>query len=553
VITKRQVRCAIYTRKSSEEGLEQDFNSLDAQREACAAYIISQKAEGWVAIQDQYDDGGYSGGTLDRPALKRLLEGIENGAVDVVVVYKIDRLSRSLMDFAKLVEVFDRRAVTFVSVTQSFNTTTSMGRLTLNVLLSFAQFEREVTGERIRDKFAASKRKGIWMGGNPPLGYDVRDRKLVVNPGEADTVRLLFERYLELGCVRLLCDDAKVRGLASKLRRSPAGQIRGGKPMGRSALYQILNNRTYAGQLPHKGSWYPGEHPAIVPHEVFDAVQTRFAELRPPPSSSPRVPNDAPYTGLLYDDTDTAMLPNYTVKKGIRYRYYASRPVLKGEKSSASISRIPAPPFEAVLGSAWRRLGLSAETPIPAAPSSVIQIRVQSRSILIRLRRQDVLSHWRATGPGLIGCAEEDVIASYRAHILPHETLEDRAGELILTLGVRAKFRGGSIAQQYPGNEPAARTQDMALIKAMARAHRWRQMLMNGEAKSIEALAAGLKQDRGYIGQTLKLAFLSPELTRMIMGGEQPAGLRLAHLLDADIPLSWEKQRVALLTVGPPN
>ena len=252
--TKRQVRCAVYTRKSSEEGLEQDFNSLDAQREACEAYIASQKAEGWIALRDHFDDGGFSGGTLERPALRRLMKEIEAGKVDVVVVYKIDRLSRSLMDFAKLVEAFDRKSVTFVSVTQSFNTTNSMGRLTLNVLLSFAQFEREVTGERIRDKFAASKKKGMWMGGNPPLGYDVSNRKLVVNASEAKTVRMIFQRYLDLGCVRLLCADLAAQGVVSKQRAFESGQRRGGKPMGRSALYCILNNRASIGETTHKGA-----------------------------------------------------------------------------------------------------------------------------------------------------------------------------------------------------------------------------------------------------------------------------------------------------------
>ena len=292
--TKRQIRCAIYTRKSTEEGLEQDFNSLDAQRESSAAYITSQKPEGWIALPDTYDDGGYSGGTLERPALQRLLKDIERGAVDVVVVYKIDRLSRSLMDFARLVEVFDRKGVTFVSVTQSFNTTTSMGRLTLNVLLSFAQFEREVTGERIRDKFAASKRKGMWMGGNPPLGYDVSNRKLVVNQGEAETVRLIFRRYLDLGCARLLRGDLKDGGVVSKPRLLSTGKTRGSKPIERSALYLILNNRTYVGETTHKGNIYPGEHQAIVPRDLFDRVQRRLAELRPPVRSSSRANSGCP-------------------------------------------------------------------------------------------------------------------------------------------------------------------------------------------------------------------------------------------------------------------
>jgi len=357
---KRQIRCAIYTRKSTEEGLEQDFNSLDAQREACEAYITSQKIEGWIALAKRYDDGGYSGGTLERPALRRLLQDIEDAAVDVVVVYKIDRLSRSLMDFSQLVEVFDRKSVTFVSVTQSFNTTNSMGRLTLNVLLSFAQFEREVTGERIRDKFAASKKKGIWMGGNPPLGYDVSSRKLVVNAAEAETVRLIFRRYLELGCVRLLCGDLAARGVFSKHRTFESGETRGGKIMGRSALYLILNNRTYLGETTHKGASYRGEHEAIVPRELFEAVQKRLAELAPRPSGKARQAQDAPYARLLFDETGTAMLPTYSVKRGvIRYRCYASRPTLKGGRSKAAINRIPAPPFEAFMEGVLARLALT--------------------------------------------------------------------------------------------------------------------------------------------------------------------------------------------------
>jgi DNA invertase Pin-like site-specific DNA recombinase len=279
--TKRPIRCAIYTRKSTEEGLEQDFNSLDAQREACEAYVTSQKAEGWIALAGRYDDGGYSGGTLERPALKRLLAEIEAGSIDVVVVYKIDRLSRSLMDFSKLVELFDRKSVTFVSVTQSFNTTTSMGRLTLNVLLSFAQFEREVTGERIRDKIAASKRKGIWMGGLPPLGYDVGNRKLVVNSSEAETVQRIFRRYLELGCVRLVCDDLAAHGTVSKQRTFPNGKTRGGVALDRSAVGAILKNRVYIGLTTHKDAAYRGEHEPIVTQELFDAVQKRLAEQAP--------------------------------------------------------------------------------------------------------------------------------------------------------------------------------------------------------------------------------------------------------------------------------
>ena len=277
---RQRVRCAIYTRKSTEEGLEQNFNSLDAQREACEAFIASQKHEGWIMLPTPYDDGGYSGGTLERPALQQLLADIRGSKVDVVVVYKIDRLTRSLLDFAKIVEVFDAHGVSFVSVTQAFNTATSMGRLTLNVLLSFAQFEREVTGERIRDKIAASKKKGMWMGGYPPLGYDVKDRKLVVNETEAETVRYIFRRYQELGSVRLLKGHLDAAGFASKHRVAPDGRPYGGKPMTRGALYHMLQNRIYRGEIVHKDRAYPGEHTPIIDADLWQEVQETLAANR---------------------------------------------------------------------------------------------------------------------------------------------------------------------------------------------------------------------------------------------------------------------------------
>ncbi len=274
--SRGRVRCAMYTRKSSEEGLEQEFNSLDAQREACRLYVRSQKHEGWQALPQLYDDPGFSGGNMERPALKRLLADIAARKIDVVVVYKVDRLTRSLADFAKIVEVFDANAVSFVSITQAFNTTTSMGRLTLNVLLSFAQFEREVTGERIRDKIAASKKKGLWMGGQPALGYDVKDRKLVVNETEADTVRAIFRRYLDLGSVRELKIALDAEGVVSKQRTAANGSAYGGQSFSRGALYQLLQNRVYIGQIVHKGAAYPGEHPQIVDEELWRQVQEKL-------------------------------------------------------------------------------------------------------------------------------------------------------------------------------------------------------------------------------------------------------------------------------------
>src|SRR6266571_3459769 len=321
---RKMLRCAVYTRKSSEHGLEQDFNSLDAQREAAEAYIKSQAHEGWKLIKTHYADGGLSGGTLERPALQALLGDIRARKIDVVVVYKVDRLTRSLADFAKLVELFEAHGVSFVSVTQQFNTTTSMGRLTLNVLLSFAQFEREIAGERIRDKFAASRRKGMWMGGTIPLGYDVKDRKLIVNVTEAETVRLIFERYLALGCVSKLRVDLDQKGIRSKQRILTSGRVLGGCCFDRGALYHLLRNRIYRGEVVHKGVAYPGEHEPIVDEELWNAVQARLSANLTERRQA-RIASGALLAGLIFDDRSHRMSPTYTMRRRNRYRYYVSQ------------------------------------------------------------------------------------------------------------------------------------------------------------------------------------------------------------------------------------
>ena len=335
----RKLRCAVYTRKSSEEGLDMEFNSLDAQREACEAYVASQKAEGWLLVPDRYDDGGFSGGTLERPALQRLIADIEAKRVDVVVVYKIDRLSRSLMDFAKLVEVFDRNSVTFVSVTQSFNTTTSMGRLTLNILLSFAQFEREVIGERIRDKFAASRKKGMWMGGWAPLGYDVKDRKLVVNKAEATTVRMIFERFIKIG---------SATELVRKLR---AESVRGkqGKLVDKGYIYKLLNNRVYVGEAVHKGTAYPGEHEAIIERALWDRVHAILRESPRKRAAYTRAQTPSLLKGLIFGPTGRAMTPAHTRKGDKLYRYYVSTDVLKRDAEACTVRRVPAAEIESAV------------------------------------------------------------------------------------------------------------------------------------------------------------------------------------------------------------
>src|SRR5256714_11547372 len=343
----RPLRCAIWPRKSSEEGLEQEFNSLQARREACEAFITSQRHEGWVCLRAGYDDGGFSGATMDRPALQRLLADIAAGRVDTVVVYKIDRLTRSLADFAKIVEILDTRGASFVSVTQQFNTTTSMGRLTLNVLLSFAQFEREVIGERIRDKIAASKKKGIWMGGVPPLGYRAQDGKLITGERGAQTVRFIFRRYAELGSVRLLKDELDARSIQSELRTSASGRLRGGKPLARGALYLMLQNRIYRGEIVHKAQSHPGEHTPIIDQPLWDAVQAQLASNAAERNSSARHRQPSLLAGLLFDGDGNRMTPSHAVKKGTRYRYYVSGSLItKDRTENAAALRVPAAEIE---------------------------------------------------------------------------------------------------------------------------------------------------------------------------------------------------------------
>jgi DNA invertase Pin-like site-specific DNA recombinase len=317
-------RCAIYTRKSSEEGLDQNFNSLAAQREACEAFIRSQRHQGWILARTRYDDGGFSGGNIERPALQGLLADIRAARIDVVVVYKVDRLTRSLADFGRLVELFDAQDVSFVSVTQQFNTTSSMGRLTLNVLLSFAQFEREVTGERIRDKIAASKKKGMWMGGNVPLGYDASERTLVINPAEAETVRCIFALYRELGCVRRVEEEADRRGLRTKCSATGNGTTRGGRPFSRGHLYRLMSNPIYTGQIAHKSELSPGQHPALIDDETWTAVRDRLAANAGDHRRKAKAAEPSLLAGLLVDARGERLTPSHAVKKGRRYRYYVS-------------------------------------------------------------------------------------------------------------------------------------------------------------------------------------------------------------------------------------
>ena len=533
------LRCAIYTRKSSEEGLDQAFNSLDAQREACAAYVLSQAGEGWTALPALYDDGGFSGGNMERPALKRLLADIDRGGVDVVVVYKVDRLTRSLGDFGRIVERFDGRGVSFVSVTQAFNTTTSMGRLTLNVLLSFAQFEREVTGERIRDKIAASKAKGLWMGGATPLGYDPDGRTLKINPEEAELVRRIFRRYLELGSVHRLREELEAQGVRSRLRVTASGKTRGGVPLGRGALFHLLSNRTYLGQVPHKEVFHPGLHPPLLDAELFEAVRVQLtanagSRRRKAAGLEPLGPA-APLAGVLTDEHGRPMSPvSARGKSGQVYRYYVSSPA-QVERDGRPARRVSAPGLEQLVLARSREVGVRLDEADPWAG-----LRVAITSV--------------ALGPQAL------TITYQRAQLSQGEqTDQPTGGELVFETD-RAILTGPALPKNPSGPRILATPAGVAtatkverncsLMRALARAEAWRWMLVRGEAVTLATIAQQECLARNYVQRILRLAFLAPDLKLAILEGCQPAGLTLDRFMRRDLPLAWIAQRSLFATAA---
>lgn len=510
-MSTKTARCAIYTRKSSEEGLEQNFNSLHAQREACEAYIRSQAHEGWVLIPTEYDDGGYSGGSMVRPALKRLMADIEARKVDTIVVYKVDRLTRSLADFAKIVEALDRQGVSFVSVTQQFNTTSSMGRLTLNVLLSFAQFEREVTGERIRDKFAASKKKGMWMGGPVPLGYDVRDRKLIVNEAEAETVRQIYRRYLELGTVPKLVEALKAAGITSKKTVAGADRIRGGGSMGRGALYSLLRNQIYLGRIPHKGKVYDGQHDAIVPAALWEKAQALLLKNAAQTKGQRHTKYPAPLRGKLFDSAGHEMVARSSFKKDARrYRYYMSQAILQGSRDQAGkVGFVPAHIVEPLLLSA-----------IAAKP--VAQLDEAAKAAMFDQIERATLYPDRI----VVGLKANHGTSPIEIPIRMDRT----RAELIVT-------------SRDPAHQPTLPRIDKTLVRALARAYAMRLKLENGEATSVTDLVAQFGLADSYIRKILPIGFLAPDLMERILDGQQPARLKLSHISDDKLPISWTAQR----------
>jgi len=550
-------RCAIYTRKSSEEGLEQDFNSLQAQREACEAFIKSQAGEGWRLVKTAYDDGGVSGGTMERPALQRVLGDINLGLIDVVVVYKVDRLTRSLADFAKMVEVFDAHGVSFVAVTQQFNTTTSMGRLTLNVLLSFAQFEREVTGERIRDKIAASKRKGMWMGGFVPLGYDVFDRRIVIDEREAETVRYIFRRYQELGCVRLLKEDLDHRGVVSKRRTSKTGIASGGHSFSRGALYALLSNPIYVGEIRHKNLHHPGQHQAIVDQAVWERTQQQLQEHRVRAKSHDASLEKSPLTGRLVDENGAGLTPSHARKGEKKYRYYVSRNFAAQGLAPPRVGwRLPARELEDRVAAAVGEMLGDESAVVEAAQKTDINSsqvdRVLHAARTWRHRLQSEAEQTFAIG-ALVDRVELKSDGIRVSIKLPIASAEKSRAQLPDQVAIARSFpmqlkrRGVELRLIVGDHNRSAAIVDLSLLKAVARAHRWFDEISTGKARSLAAIAAREGLAVRYVGRLIRLAFLAPEIVESIVEGRQPTTLTAEALTRRiELPLSWCSQRTAL-------
>jgi site-specific DNA recombinase len=542
-------RCAIYTRKSSEEGLEQDFNSLHAQREACEAFIKSQHGEGWRLVKAAYDDGGFSGGTMERPALQRLLTDIRERVIDVIVVYKVDRLTRSLADFAKMVELFDAHAVSFVAVTQQFNTTSSMGRLTLNVLLSFAQFEREVTGERIRDKIAASKRRGMWMGGTVALGYDVSDHRLVINPAEAETVKGIFQRYLELRSVRLLKDDLDRRGIISKIRLSRNGNRSGGKAFSRRALYELLSNPVYIGEIRHHEERHPGQHEPIMERELWERAQRQLrdqaARCRTPATKA----GPSPLAGKLFDEDGECLYVAGAAKGERRYRYYVSRRLVTGSADK--------------MQNGWRLSGPEIERTVAGAAQQLLNdhAAISASACNLGVGAGDIPAVLEAAGEWSRRLQSEADSAAALSGLVDKVNLKPGGIELSINLplpvdgthgaaamlpitesfAMRMKRQGVEMRLIIGGRDAPPRKPDAALVKAIARAHRWFEELISARATSLAAIASREGVTDRYVARLIRLAFLAPKIVEAIAERGELADLKLTP--HVDLPLDWMTQK----------
>ena len=496
-----KIRCAIYTRKSTEDGLDQAFNSLDAQREACEAYIASQKHEGWKLLTTHYDDGGKSGGNLERPALKQLLSEIEAGRVDMVVVYKIDRLTRSLTDFAKLVERFDQVGASFVSVTQQFNTSTSMGRLTLNVLLSFAQFEKEVTAERIRDKIAASKKKGMWMGGFPPYGYDKTDAGLKVNQIESEVIRDLFEAYVRLGCVRKLLTYAEGQNYRTRVLVFKSGNTRGGGRFNRGGMYHLLSNPLYIGKIKHHDQVFDGLHEPIIDEELWELVQATLSNNRIKRKRRSNAASRSPLAGKLYNKNGRRLTPSHACKGSTRYRYYLSKDPIDND-------RFPAAELEGVIESAIRN--------DPDYRTAKAQSKIGSGAVL-------------------------DLVQSAAIHNSQIDILFRLSSDQTKAIRVpfTARRRGVETKLVIPNEQ--TRVPDQVMLRRVLRALNWTDRIKAGE--SVKAIAESENVSSDFITHNIDLAFLSPEILRAILEGKQRPDLSTAQLSRRRWSANWAEQR----------
>lgn len=543
------VRCAVYTRKSTEEGLDQSFNSLDAQREACEAYISSQRHEGWSLVRGSYDDGGYSGGNMDRPGLKRLLADVAAGRVDVIVVYKVDRLTRSLADFAKIVEILDGRSACFVSVTQSFNTTTSMGRLTLNVLLSFAQFEREVTGERIRDKIAASKAKGMWMGGTPPLGYDVVDRKLVVNEAEAEQVRHIFQRYIDLGSGQALLEELRATGYRTKRYTK-----RGGIPFTRGPLFHVLKNRIYLGLTVHRDISYPGDHQAIVDQPLWDAVQATMAAQRVKRKSARNIKSPSLLAGRLRDGEGRRMSPSHAVKSGRRYHYYVT-PTAELETNGTPAWSVSARDLELAVIHQLQNLVRDRPALIALAPQSLSAERI--RQLILAgneiAARLDISTVRKAVVEKLVQqvqLTEGSIVISIAiaglAELLGLDAVEDLFDHIIKVPAVRVR-RGKDVKLVVADNHGRAEaTRDEVLVDLLVEARKAYRIVIDQPDKTIRDIAKDVGKCRTRFARLLRVAMLAPDIIEATAKGAHPAGLTAKKLLEVELPIAWPEQRRVL-------
>ena len=551
-MSKVTLRCAIYTRKSSEEGLEQGFNSLDAQREACKAFILSQQHEGWKLIPTFYDDGGFSGGNIERPALKQLLADIDRKQVNVVVVYKVDRLTRSLADFAKIVEQFDAKGISFVSVTQQFNTTSSMGRLTLNVLLSFAQFEREVTGERIRDKIAASKQKGLWMGDTAPLGYTGHERTLAVVREHAALVIEIYRRYLALGSIRSLKTALDAHGIKSPQRLRESGLSYVGRPFSRGNLLRILTNPVYIGKMVHFEKQYLGQHPAIIDQVLWDEVQAKMADNKQALQQRPKVTSDNLLTGIIFDSEGNRLSPSHSQKRPKRFRYYLSQKLVnEGKQATPQGMRIPAQELEILVINQicdWLNNSDALINELNPKPEQIQNLIAHANQLASNLKENKQTQYQLLRE--LIDRVEVGnayVSISIKAFtLMMHD--EENGGKFIqIKTNMELKRCGYAVRLIITDNNKNQTLKDQHLIHYISKAYQWLSLITSGKVQSIKEIAAAENLDQLHIARMINIAFLAPDIIRAILNGTQPSHLTLKYLKQfRALPSDWNEQKSLL-------